>query len=640
MTSLMAAWRSGRGPRPGMTDVLLGVGVLVVLALLVLRVPPALLDALLAVSLVSGVALLLLAIYIPHPVAFNSFPSVLLISTLFRLALSVATTRLILIDAHAGQIVEAFGSFVAGGNLVVGIVVFIIITAVQFIVIAKGAERVAEVGARFTLDAMPGKQMSIDSDLRSGLIDKDEAKRRRRHVEQESQLNGALDGAMKFVKGDAIASIIIVIVNLIGGLAIGVAQRGMSFADAAHVYSILSIGDGMVAQVPALMSAMAAGLVVTRTSGDSGDRHLGATIVRQVLTQPRPLVVTGVTALVLAAVPGFPPLAFLLLAAGLLLAAWLVARGRIGAEGGGASSHALVTAQQAASGAEPLLLIRHGSDAHALARQIGTRLGSAAAALGDELGIAIPMPLVRSDAALPAAACRVNFFDVVVAEVDAKTDLDALGRSFERELRRQAAHFLGVQETSDLLQRVALAQPALAKEIGAVMPVQQLADILRRLLSESLPVRNLRDILEALLHWVGKEKDPAGLAEFARVGIGRWITARHADADGRLHAILVDHEIETELRAGCKPVAGTVLMTLAPDRAARIQQRLRAQIETATQTSPRFVLLTAIDVRRHVRKLLESSHPQLAVLSYQELVEPLTLVALGDAGNTAPRLVS
>ncbi len=633
MTSLLAAWRSGRGPRAGMTDVLLGAGVLVVLALLVLRVPPMLLDALLALSLVSGVALLLLAIYIPNPVAFNSFPSVLLISTLFRLALSVATTRLILIDAHAGQIVEAFGSFVAGGNLVVGIVVFVIITAVQFIVIAKGAERVAEVGARFTLDAMPGKQMSIDSDLRSGLIDKDEAKRRRRHLEQESQLNGALDGAMKFVKGDAIASIIIVIVNLIGGLAIGVAQRGLSFGEAAHVYSILSIGDGMVAQVPALLSAMAAGLVATRTSGDSGDRHLGATIVRQLLAQPRPLVVTGVTALVLAAVPGFPPLAFLLLAGALLLAAWLVARGRIGNESPDTSL--ALAATQAASGAEPLLLIRHGGEAQALARQVGTRLGSAAAALGDELGIAIALPLVRGDAALPAAACRVSFFDVVVADVDAKTDLAALGATFERELRRQAAHFLGVQETSDLLQRVALAQPALAKEIGAVIPVQQLADILRRLLAESLPVRNLRDILEGLLHWAGKEKDPAGLAEFARVAIGRWITTRHADADGRLHAVLVDHEIETELRAGCKPVAGTVLMTLKPDRAAHIQQRLRAQIEAAAQTSPRFVLLTAIDVRRHVRKLLDASHPQLAVLSYQELVEPLTLVALG---HNTPRL--
>jgi type III secretion protein V len=635
MTSFMSALRNGRGSGPGITDVLLGAGVLVVLALLVLRVPPMLLDALLAVSLISGVALLLLAIYIPHPVAFNSFPSVLLISTLFRLALSVATTRLILIDAHAGQIVEAFGNFVAGGNLVVGIVVFIIITAVQFIVIAKGAERVAEVGARFTLDAMPGKQMSIDSDLRSGLIDKEEAKRRRRHLEQESQLNGALDGAMKFVKGDAIASIIIVVVNLIGGLAIGVAQRGMSFGEAAHVYSILSIGDGMVAQVPALLSAMAAGLVVTRTSGDSGDRHLGATIVRQLLSQPRPLVVTGVTALVLAAVPGFPPLAFVLLAGVLLLAAWLVARGRIGNESPGTSL--AVSATQPADNAEPLLLVRHGSDAHALARQIAMRLGVAAAAIGDELGIAIPVPLVRVEAALPAAACRVSFFDVVVADADVKTDLDALGSTFDRELRRQAAHFLGVQETSDLLQRVSLAQPALAKEISAVMPVQQLADILRRLLAESLPVRNLRDILEALLHWTGKEKDPAGLAEFARVAIGRWITTRHAGADGRLHAVLVDHEIETELRAGCKPVAGTVLMTLAPDRAARIQQRLRAQIESAAKTSPRFVLLTAIDVRRHVRKLLDASHPQLAVLSYQELVEPLTLVALGGAANT-PRL--
>ena len=253
-------------------DVVLAFGVMAIMCLMVLRLPTSVIDVLVAVNIAFGIALLLVALYVPHPVAFNSFPSVLLLTTLFRLSLSIATTRLILLDADAGHIIDAFGRFVAGGNLVVGIVVFIIITIVQFIVIAKGAERVAEVAARFTLDAMPGKQLSIDSDLRSGLIDKDEAKRRRSLLERESQLNGALDGAMKFVKGDAIASIIIVIVNLLGGLTIGMLQRDMSAGDAMHLYSILTIGDGMVAQIPALLSAMAAGLIVTRSAGDDARR--------------------------------------------------------------------------------------------------------------------------------------------------------------------------------------------------------------------------------------------------------------------------------------------------------------------------------------------------------------------------------
>src|SRR5688500_1656876 len=303
-------------------DIVLALGVMAIMALMVLRLPTAVIDVLVAVNIACGVVLLLIALYVKHPVAFNSFPSVLLISTLFRLSLSVATTRLILLDGDAGHIIEAFGNFVAGGNLVVGIVVFIIITIVQFIVIAKGAERVAEVAARFTLDAMPGKQLSIDSDLRSGLIDKDEARRRRTLLEHESQLNGALDGAMKFVKGDAIASIVIVIVNLLGGLTIGVMQRGLPAGEAMQLYSILTIGEGMVAQIPALLSAMAAGLVVTRSASDGNDSHLGDTIGRQISAHPRALMMTSVISALLALVPGFPTLVFL----GLAVVAFVLAR--------------------------------------------------------------------------------------------------------------------------------------------------------------------------------------------------------------------------------------------------------------------------------------------------------------------------
>ena len=307
----------------GASDLLLAAGVVAILALMILPIPLVIIDALVAANVLCGVGLLLLAIYIPGPTAFASFPSVLLLTTLFRLSLSIAITRLILLDADAGHIIETFGQMVVGGNLVVGLVVFLIITVVQFIVIAKGAERVAEVAARFTLDAMPGKQLSIDSDLRSGLIDKDEARRRRRRLEIESQLHGALDGAMKFVRGDSIAGIVIIIINIVGGLAIGVLQRGLPLGQAVQTYSILTIGDGLVAQIPALLSAIAAGLIVTRTAGDDSDRHLGASIARELRGHPRVPLIGGILAVLLALVPGFPWPVFLVIGFALLgTSAW------------------------------------------------------------------------------------------------------------------------------------------------------------------------------------------------------------------------------------------------------------------------------------------------------------------------------
>ncbi|MDE0855937.1 MAG: FHIPEP family type III secretion protein, partial [Nevskia sp.] len=305
---------------------LLALGVVAIVALMILPLPLLLVDALVACNILFGVSLLLLAIYIPGPTAFSSFPSVLLLTTLFRLSLSIAITRLILLDADAGRIIETFGQLVAGGNLVVGIVVFLIITVVQFIVIAKGAERVAEVAARFTLDAMPGKQLSIDSDLRSGLIDKDEARRRRRRLEVESQLHGALDGAMKFVKGDSIAGIVIIIINILGGLAVGVLQLGLPLSEAVRTYSILTIGDGLVGQIPALLSSIAAGLIVTRTASEDGDQHLGAAIGREITGHPRVILIGGLLALFLALVPGFPWPVFAALGLS-LIGAW-VWRGR------------------------------------------------------------------------------------------------------------------------------------------------------------------------------------------------------------------------------------------------------------------------------------------------------------------------
>jgi type III secretion protein V len=399
------------------------------------------------------------------------------------------------------------------------------------------------------------------------------------------------------------------------------------------VYSILSIGDGMVAQIPALLSAMAAGLVVTRTTGQSSDRHLGAAIGRQLLAQPRPLVLTGLTALVMSAVPGFPSLVFLLLAAAAFLAGWSIASGRLG------STTSWGTALQAVQPAplqatEPPIVIGFGADARAGAEHLGMQLGVACVALGKELGITMAAPLLRIDNSLPAAQCEVRLFDVVVGQADASSDLVSVYATAASELRRQAARFFGVQEASEAMQRLAQSHPALAKEVNLVLSAQQIADVLRRLLAESVPLRNLRDIMEALLQWAEREKDPAGLAEFVRIGIGRAITARHADAQRRLHAVIVDPEIERELRGACRAVAGTSMLGLAPDRSSLITARLASRIEAARRQPQPFVLLAAIDVRRHVRKLIESAHPELAVLSYQELVEPLLLVPVG--GDAAP----
>ncbi|MCT8343310.1 MULTISPECIES: type III secretion system export apparatus subunit SctV [Photorhabdus] len=292
---------------------MLAVLLLAVVFMMVLPLPPVLLDILIAINMTISVVLMMMAVYINSPLQFSAFPAVLLVTTLFRLALSVSTTRMILLQADAGKIVYTFGNFVVGGNLIVGIVIFLIITIVQFIVITKGSERVAEVSARFSLDAMPGKQMSIDGDMRAGVIDVNEARERRSIIEKESQMFGSMDGAMKFVKGDAIASLLIIFVNILGGITIGVTQKGMSASDALQLYAILTVGDGMVSQVPALLIAITAGIIVTRVSSEDAS-DLGSEIGDQVVAQPKALLIGGVLLVVFGLIPGFPTLTFLMLA--------------------------------------------------------------------------------------------------------------------------------------------------------------------------------------------------------------------------------------------------------------------------------------------------------------------------------------
>ncbi|HEX7813939.1 flagellar biosynthesis protein FlhA, partial [Dyella sp.] len=392
------------------SDLVLVAGVVAIIALMILPLPMLLIDALVALNMLIGIGLLLIAIYIPTPVAFSSFPSVLLLTTLFRLALSIAITRSILLNADGGHIIDTFGNLVVGGDLIVGLVVFLIITVVQFIVVAKGAERVAEVAARFSLDAMPGKQLSIDSDLRSGLLEKDEARRRRRLLEIESQLHGSLDGAMKFVKGDAIAGIVIILINLLGGLGVGVMMHDMSLSEATHTYSVLTIGDGLVAQIPALLASISAGLIVTRTAGDEEERNLGAIIGKQISGEPRVLMIIGFIALGMMLVPGFPALVFLPIGTALVMvAAWRM-RERVGVlrrvfkvpENQAELLPPDVADTDALSPPPGLLLEVHLAALQSLgSTQVRNLLRQIVGGLREEYGVPLPSPALRAGLGLP-----------------------------------------------------------------------------------------------------------------------------------------------------------------------------------------------------------------------------------------------
>jgi len=653
--SMSAYFRSAAVTREGAfarySDLLLVGGIVCIVAMMILPLPAWLIDMLVALNIASGLVLLLLGVYIASPLEFSVFPSVLLMTTLFRLSLSIATTRMILLHGNAGHIIDTFGKVVAGGNLVVGLVVFLIITVVQFIVIAKGAERVAEVAARFSLDAMPGKQLSIDSDLRSGLIDKDEAKRRRRNLEMESKLHGSLDGAMKFVKGDAIAGIVIIVINLLGGLAIGVMMQDLDIGTAVTKYSILTIGEGMVAQIPALLGAMAAGLIVTRTS-DEEDKHLGDSIRKQVMAKPRVLMVAGGICVLMAFVPGFPmavffALAIVLLASGALLTPALrdkLMNARNPALQGlvkrlDTPSQVAATALPQQRPAVPLLL---RVPARLLADHQAQRLTRTLEAVLDEfqLGLGLNLPRIhvhgQSD---PAEADRWELlaFEVPIAAGALPDEPHvALGEPVRQALRRNAPLFLGAQDTTNLLTRASADVPDIVKEVLRALPLQRVSEVLRRLVSEGISIRNLRDILEALAEISQRDKDVLALTEFTRVALRRQIS-HMAAPQGRLGALMLQPQVEEMLRQSVRVNGGVSQLALEPEAARRLCEAI---VGAVRRHSP-AALVTAIDVRWHVRKLIEAECFDLPVLSYHELMPTLKLDVLERVPSPeAPMLAS
>ena len=678
-------------------DLVLAALLVCIIFMMILPLPTWLVDALIAVNMCISATLLMVAMYLPNPLAFSSFPSVLLITTLFRLGIEVATTRLILLNGDAGHIIYTFGNFVVGGNLVVGLVVFLILTIVQFVVITKGAERVAEVGARFSLDAMPGKQMSIDGDMRAGVIDMDEARRRRGLVEKESQLYGSMDGAMKFVKGDAIAGLIIVAVNLVGGIIIGTMQRGMTTGAAVKVYSILTIGDGLIAQIPALFISICAGMIVTRvTSADGGPSNVGKDIGKQLLAQPKALLIGSAVMLGFGLIPGMPTATFIVLALLVGGMGYSLMRGErkvVDSKTGkvttvNAIDDAADSTDQAPKDSNkdgfnptvPLLLDVHAGLEKAFSPALlNDELIKIRRALYYDLGVVFPGIQLRYSERLPPEHYTIQIAEIPVSQGRLRADhllvreapdnLTALSIPFETDkkflpnlptlwtssqlkdsltragisfleptqllsyhlalvLKKYAAEFIGIQETRTLMTDLEARLPDLAKEVQRVMPVHKIAEIFQRLVSEEVSIRNMRAVCEALIEWGQKEKDSVLLTEYVRMALKRHISHKHSSGQNVLPAYLLAPTVEDAVRGAIRQTSAGSYLALDPQLSKKLVENVKKTVGDLTVSAHRPILLTSMDIRRYVRKMIEQELYELAVVSYQELTTDINIQPL------------
>ncbi|MGH1492438.1 MAG: flagellar biosynthesis protein FlhA [Acidimicrobiales bacterium] len=652
---------------------LLSGGMIGIVALMVVPLPGSILDLLLSVNIAFGVLMLLTTIMTANALDLASFPSLLLIATLFRLALNVSSTRLILTTASAGGVIESFGSFVVGGSVVVGLVVFLILVVIQFVVVTNGASRVAEVGARFTLDALPGKQMAIDADLGAGLIDEDTARARRKQVGSEADFYGAMDGASKFVKGDAVAGVLITLINLIGGLVIGIAQNGMSTGDAVNTFSTLTIGDGLVSQIPALLISIASGIIVTRATGE-GD--LGSDVVQQLSKQHQALRYGGITVLLLGLAPGLPLLPFgtvgvSLYLVGRQMASRAVAELDVGLDLTDEESTPEPADLAVEIRPEPLELelavdmidlvdTLSGGDlldrVRALRRKIaleigliippvrtrdnvdlgpgeyaitvhGVEMGNGTAPVGHVLVIAenlesLPGPAtVEPVFGLPAKWLPVE--SKPMAEAINATIVDrasVITTHLAETIRRQAAQLLSRQEVKDLIDLVRESDPAVVDELVASdLTIAEVQRVLQDLLTEEVSIRDIVRILDVLGERARVTRDPSELTEAVRVALGPSISAGNADHAGRLHTITIDPVLEQGLLAALQPGPQGVDFVLDSSLLHQLAMATRNQILSAEQLGLSPVIVTARALRRPLRKLLSLTDVRAPVLSPEEL---------------------
>ncbi|HID95636.1 MAG TPA: flagellar biosynthesis protein FlhA [Candidatus Latescibacteria bacterium] len=671
----------GRGLR--YSEVVVAVGVVGIIFLMIVPLPPLALDVLLTFNITLSLVILLVTMYIVKPLELSVFPGLLLIATLFRLSLNVSSTRLILGEAYAGEVIAAFGSFVVKGNYVLGFIIFLILVVIQFVVITKGAGRIAEVAARFTLDAMPGKQMSIDADLSAGLITDDEARKRREDIAREADFYGAMDGASKFVRGDAIAGIIITIINIIGGLAIGTLQMKISLSQALHTYTLLTVGDGLVTQIPALLLSTSSGILVSRAASESS---LGEDLSGQLMRRPKAITVAAGLLLVFALVPGLPTLPFLVLA---LLA------GTLAYNKGRQDRRRLEEVAQEVSRVRPQERVEDYLRMDVLEIEIGygliplvdpqqggdllDRVTAIRKQCALELGLIVPPIRIRDNLQLKPNEYKIKIRGVEVgggelmpnnylamnpgyargeiegtettepafglpakwipeptkeqAELYGYTVVEAqavLATHLTEVIKSHAHEILGRQDVQNLLDNVKQSYPAVVEElVPQVASLGTVQKVLQNLLKERIPIRDILTILETLADYAPMTKDVDVLTEHVRYALRRTICHLYQNEDGCLSVITVDPKVEQLIADSTHhtPLGTTVAVT--PDVAQKIFKEIETLIEPITSAGGHPVLLTNPNVRLAFRRLIEGVFPNVVVLSYNEVIPGVEIYSVG-----------
>jgi len=657
------------------SEIVGGFIALAVVFMLIIPLPLPLIDVLIATNISMSCLLIMTAMYLPKPLAFSTFPSVLLLTTMFRLGLSISTTRQILLQQNAGHIVQAFGNFVVGGNLAVGLVVFLILTVVNFLVITKGSERVAEVSARFTLDAMPGKQMSIDSDLRAGFITADQARQKRGDLTKESQLFGAMDGAMKFVKGDSMAGIVILSINLIGGFCIGVLQLGMSAGDAIHLFSILTIGDGLIDQIPALLISLTSGMMITRVSANEEaiDHNIGKEITEQLTQQPKAWIMSGVGMFAFSLLPGMPTFVFILL--GMLTIGtgsfqlWRDHRIKhavknekmlIPEENG---EHDIKTFNPARLF---VLSFPAGRERDPQVIKIIEEIRRIRNRIVNQFGFTIPVFNIQFTSLQRDHEFRFLVYEVpkvvatlthdkraverlgYVRQLEDKENLpavlipqeedwiwleesdpyihsgapswsgnDLLLAKMEEALFQTAPRFIGMQETRAIVSWLQSDLPEVAQEFERVFPLARLSHVLQRFVSERISLRAIRSITESLLRH-GQERDTGMLIDQVRIDIKEHICFQYSKDGEGLLAWLLTPETEEILREALRQTATDTFFTLSQEHMKGFMDQMRDNFPPYRSVN-QGVLLVAQDLRGPLRNLIQNAFNHVAVLSFAEL---------------------
>jgi flagellar biosynthesis protein FlhA len=673
------------------TDLIAAGVVVLVVVMLIIPLPPMLLDLLITLNISCALAIVVTTLYVKKALEFSVFPTLLLITTLFRLAINISVTRLILLHGDAGHVVEAFGHFVIGGNIVVGLVVFLILIVIQFVVVTNGAGRVAEVGARFTLDAMPGKQMAIDADLNAGQITEDEARKRRAEISEEADFYGAMDGASKFVKGDAMAAVMITAINLVGGVVIGVFMQHRPFGEAIQHFSLLSVGDGLAAQIPALLISVATGIIVTRAASSE---DLGSQVVSQIGAQQRAPMVAGVVICFFALIPGLPKIPFLVIGGLFILASRALAKTAAATEtaeverlAAAAALPAVPTSPrdqvQDALSLDPLelcigfglvplvdgsaggsLLQRVSAVRRQIAAEVGTIIPSVR--IHDEVGLQSHEYSVKvrgtevargqimaghqlaldpgdafgnldgiptTDPAYGMAAVWITDAQRAEAEALGYTVVDAesvVVTHLTETIRRHTADLLTRQDVRTLLDSLKQHNAAVVDEVVPdLLSVGELQRVLQALLREGVSIRDLGAIVEASGDRARVTRDPELLAEYARQALGRTIVSPYLDAERTLRAITLDPHLEQEVSDAIAQTPDGEYLAMDPTRAQALVHQLSNHVEQAVTRGRRPVLICSSRVRRHLRRLCEQALPQLSVCAYNEIAPGIGVETIG-----------